>query len=465
MFSNQTYSLRRKELRNKMQSGIIIILGNNESPANYPHNTFHFRQDSSFLYYFGLNQPGFVGVIDVDNDQDCIFADDFTLDDVIWMGKLPSVAQLAEQVGVKISNPINELQNVVDKAAKAGRKIHFLPPYRTDNKILIANLLGVKISQVAELVSPELVNAVIEQREIKSEEEIQQITLACNTGYNMHTTAMKMCKPGMVEREIMGTLEGISLKEGAGVSFAPIVTINGQTLHNHFYGNTLTDGRMLLVDAGAENNMNYCSDFTRTMPVNGKFTTKQKEIYDVVLSANMLVKKISKAGLTYQDIHIESLKEMGRGLHELGLIKGDPIEAAMNGAVAMFMPHGLGHQMGLDVHDMEDLGEKLVGYDAKTKRSEQFGLGALRMGKTLRPGHVITDEPGIYFIPDLIAKWKNEKTCAQFIDFQKVEQYLDFGGIRLEDGLLITENGCTVLGDKHIPLTTQEVENEMAKSL
>lgn len=465
MFSAQTYSQRRLQLRKTVQSGLIVILGNQESPVNYPHNTYHFRQDSNFLYYFGLNQPGYIGILDVDNDSDCIYANDFTLDDVIWMGKLPCVAELSAQVGVNCSKPLNDIQEIINNAVKSGRKIHFLPPYRMENRVQLANLLGIKTPRVADYVSEELMKAVIAQREIKSDEEVAQIDNACDTAYKMHTTAMRMCKAGVVERQIMGALEGISLQEGAGVSFAPIITINGQTLHNHYYGNTLTDGRMLLVDAGAENTMNYCSDSTRTMPVNGKYTTKQKEIYDVVLRAHTLVKNITKAGITYQEVHLESLKEMGKGLHELGLIKGDPIEAAMNGAVAMFMPHGLGHQMGLDVHDMEDLGERLVGYDAKTKRSELPGLGALRMGKMLRPGHVISNEPGLYFIPDLIAKWKQEKICAQFIDFAKVEQYLDFGGVRIEDGLLVNNEGCRVTGNKAIPITTDEVEAEMDKTL
>ena len=464
MFSAQTYSQRRRELCKNVQSGLIVILGNQESPVNYPHNTYHFRQDSNFLYYFGLNQPGYIGVIDVDDNTDCVYANDFTLDDVIWMGKLPSVTELSAQVGVNCSKSLNDIHDAVNCAVKKGRKIHFLPPYRMENKVQLANLLGIKTPRVADYVSEELMKAVVAQREIKSEEEIFQIDHACDIGYKMHTTAMRMCKPGVVERQIMGAIEGISLQEGAGVSFAPIITINGQTLHNHYYGNTLADGRMLLVDAGAENTMNYCSDSTRTMPVNGKYTTKQKEIYDIVLRANQLVSNITKAGITYQEVHIESLKEMGRGLHQLGLIKGDPIEAAMSGAVAMFMPHGLGHQIGLDVHDMEDLGERLVGYDAKTKRSEQPGLGALRMGKTLKPGHVISNEPGLYFIPDLIAKWKQEKICAEFIDFQKVEQYLDFGGVRIEDCLLVTNDGCRVTGNNAIPITTQEVEEEMAKS-
>lgn len=432
---------------------------------NYPSNTYHFRQDSTFLYYFGLNLPDFAGVIDIDNANECLYANDYTLDDVIWMGKLPSVNELSQSVGVKSTYSLDDLHRVVSIAIKSGRKVHFLPPYRAENVGVLSNLLGVNPIRVKDYVSADLVKAVIAQREIKSEEEIAQIDNACDIAHKMHTVAMKMCKEGVVERKLMGMLEGIALQEGSGVSFPPIITINGQTLHNHFYGNVLKNGRMLLVDAGAETTMNYCSDFTRTMPVDGKFSQRQKEIYDIVLAANMHVSNTVKSGVTYKETHINSLRIIGEGLHALGLIKGDVEQAVLAGAIAMFMPHGLGHQMGLDVHDMEDLGERLVGYDAKTERATQFGLASLRMGKELKVGHVITVEPGIYFIPDLVAKWKNEKINAEFINFQKVESYLDFGGIRIEDDLLIGQGSSRKMGHHHTPITTAEIEAEMAQSL
>lgn len=463
MFSAQTYADRRSILRKTIKSGLVILLGNREASMNYPNNTYHFRQDSTFLYYFGLNLPDYVGVIDIDNATECLYANDITIDDVIWMGKLPSVSELASSVGVKSSYPLDDLNRLVSSAVKSGRRIHFLPPYRLSNTNKISELLGIVPSAVKDYVSQELVKAVIAQREIKSVEEIAQIDHACDIAYKMHTTAMKMCKEGIVERQIMGALEGIALQEGSGISFAPIITVNGQTLHNHNYSNTLTNGRLLLVDSGAETTMNYCSDSTRTMPVSGKFTTKQKEIYDIVLSANRHVCNTVKEGMTYKEAHVNSIRIIGEGLHALGLIKGNVEEAVLAGAIAMFMPHGLGHQMGLDVHDMEDLGERLVGYDAKTERATQFGLASLRMGKELRSGHVITVEPGIYFIPDLIAKWKNEKINSEFINFQKVESYLDFGGIRIEDDLLIEKNGARIMGQHRIPATTEEVEAFMAK--
>ncbi|MFI3295071.1 MAG: aminopeptidase P family protein [Rikenellaceae bacterium] len=463
MFNAQTYSDRRNTLRQTIKSGLIIILGNQESPANYPSNCFHFRQDSTFLYYFGLQNPDFAGVIDVDNNTECIYGNDVTLDDIIWMGTQPAVSELAAQVGVRSSYQLSELQREINIAIRKGRKIHFLPPYRAESCAFLSNLLGIGINKIKDYASKELIAAVVAQREIKSQEEIEQIEDACHTAYLMHTTAMQMAREGIYEREIAGAIEGIALSRGAGVSFRSIVTVNGQTLHNHYYGNKLTNDRMLLVDAGAETPMNYCSDYTRTFPVSGRFTDRQKAIYDIALASYDHTFNISREGITYREVHIEALKVLASGLKDVGLIKGDPTEAAMAGAVALFMPHGLGHQMGLDVHDMENLGEKLVGYDAKTERSTQFGLSALRMGKTLKQGHVLTVEPGIYFIPDLISKWKAEKINSAFIDYNKVEEYLDFGGIRIENDMLITEQGNRIMGADHTPVTTAEIEAEMAK--
>ncbi|MEG2479274.1 MAG: aminopeptidase P family protein [Mucinivorans sp.] len=463
MFSSHTYASRREALRLAVGEGLILIFGNGDSSKNYLSNTYFFRQDSNFLYYFGLSHPDYVGVMDVDSGEDMIFADDVTIDDVIWMGSQPTVCELASEVGVRQSFSSAEVYTVVNRAIASGRKIHFLPPYRSERTLALATLLGIKTSRVADYVSWDLVRAVVAQREIKSEQEVVQIEIAQATGYLMHTTAMKMCGQGVTEREIAGAIEGIALQHGSGTSFMSIVTINGQTLHNHGYDNTLKDGRMLLVDAGAETVMNYCSDSTRTMPVSGKFTQKQREIYQIVLSANLRAKEIARAGVTYKSVHLEALKVMAEGLLALGLIKGSAEQAVLSGAVAMFMPHGLGHQMGLDVHDMEDLGERLVGYDATTERSSEFGLGALRMGKTLHAGHVITVEPGIYFVPDLISKWKAENICSDIINFANIESYLDFGGIRLEDDILITEGGNRLLGEQHIPLSVAQVEDYMAK--
>lgn len=461
MFSPQIYAERRNALRKKVKNGIVVLLGNDESPRNYPSNGYTFRQDSTFLYYFGLDKPGFVGILDVEADTDCLYADDLTMDDIIWMGPQDTVRQRADTVGVKSTYPLSELQNTVNSAIRRGRKVHFLPGYRMYNVSRMAQLTGLHTVRVKDYVSRELIEAVVSMREIKNADEVAQIEHACEIAYRMHTTVMRMCRPGVSEREIAGEIEGISLKYGAGVSFHSIVSQDGQTLHNHSHGNKLQAGRLLLCDAGAETMMNYCSDFTRTIPVSGTFTQKQREIYEIVLAANRKAQSVARPGITYKNVHFQAVTVLAEGLKDLGLIKGDIQDAVDNGAVALFMPHGLGHQIGLDVHDMEDLGERFVGYDDQTERSSQFGTGSLRMGKTLREGHVITVEPGIYFIPALISKWEREHINASFINFQKVGQYLDFGGIRLEDDILITSNGARQLGKSKTPITIEAVEEAM----
>ena len=461
MFQKETYVKRRQALKKKIKSGLILLPGNVEAPANYQGNTYKFRQDSTFLYFFGLDNPGLVGLIDVDADTDCLYGDDFTIDDVIWMGPQPSLKELGSGVGVGSTYTLFELQGFLIKAIKQGRKIHFLPPYRDHNRLQVKNLLGMSSRALENYVSIELIKAVVSLRELKDEEEIAEIEKACDTGYEMHTTAMKMCRPGIYEREIAGAIEGVALRKGWGISFTSIVSEHGETLHNHYYGNKLKPGRMLLVDAGAATDMCYASDFTRTTPVDGKFTQKQKDIYNIVLAANNNTFKLITPGVTYKSLHLEAAKILASGLKDLDLLKGSVDDIVENGAYALFMPHGLGHQMGLDVHDMEDLGEKYVGYNEKTERSAMFGLGSLRMGRELMPGHVLTVEPGLYFIPQLIAKWKAEKINASFINHGKVEEYMDFGGIRLEDDALVLNKGCRLLGKKRIPITTDEVEAAM----
>jgi Xaa-Pro aminopeptidase len=458
MFGKETYIRRRAALRKKMKAGLILFPGNTESPANYAANTYPFRQDSSFLYFFGLNRPGLVGVLDIEADTDCLYGDDLTLDDIIWTGPQPSLREMAAESGVNNSYTLFELQGVVSKAIRQGRKIHFLPPYRDHNKLMLRNLLGIRAEAMADYASVDLIRAVVSLRERKEAAEIEEIEKACETGYLMHTAVMKMCRPGIYEREIAGTIEGIARSRGAGVSFPSIVSEHGETLHNHYYGNKLQDGRLLLVDAGAETDMNYASDFTRTIPVGGKFTARQRDIYQIVLAANDRTFERITAGVTYKSLHLEAVRVISEGLLDLGLLTGNLDDIVENGAYALFMPHGLGHQMGLDVHDMEDLGEKYVGYNEKTERSALFGLGALRMGRELVAGHVLTVEPGIYFVPALIAKWKKEKINASFIVHDKVKEYLDFGGIRLEDDALVLAKGCRMLGKKRIPIRPDDVE-------
>ena len=457
MFKKEVYIDRRNRLKKEMSSGLALIFGNSEASYNYPANTYHFRQDSDFLYFFGLDLPDFVGVVDIDNDKDYIFANDVDIEDIIWMGPQPNVKDQAAEVGVENTAPYTDLAEFLAVQIRAGRNIHFLPYYRGDRLVQIKQLLGFLTARVKDYVSDELVKSVVKLRSIKDEYEIAEIEKAVDIAYDMHTTAMKMAKEGVVEREIAGTMEGISLAQGGPVSFPIILTINGQTLHNHYHGNTLTEGRMMIADAGAETTMHYSSDITRTTPVGGKFSPRQKEIYEIVLAANFKAIELIKPGVEYREIHLASCKVIAEGLKELGLMKGDMDAAVEAGAHALFMPHGLGHMMGLDVHDMEGLGENLVGYDENTIRSTQFGTAYLRLGRELQPGFVLTVEPGCYFIPELIEKWKKEGTNAEFINFDKVETYKDFGGVRIEDDLLVTETGHRVLG-KPIPKTVAEVE-------
>lgn len=463
MFKKEIYVKRRNILRSKVKSGLILMPGNREAPYNYPSNTYHFRQDSTFLYYFGLNHADMVGVIDIDADTDCIYANDYTIDDIIWMGDQPTVRQSAAEVGVGSTYPLRELYAVIANAIAAGRKIHFLPPYRADVSAMIERLLGISAASVPVYASRELIAAVISMREIKEIEEIEEIEKACEIGYVMHTTAMRMCRQGVAEREIAGVVEGIALSRGAGVSFHNILSQNGQTLHNHSHDGILEKGRLMLMDAGAENTMNYCSDNTRTMPVGGKFSPLQRDVYNVLVSAFEHAIELIKPDVRYLDVHLAACRRLTEGLKELGFMKGDVDEAVASGAHALFMPHGLGHQMGLDVHDMEGLGETAVGYDSQTERSTQFGLASLRMGKKLRKGHVITCEPGIYFIPALLDKWEREHINSSFIDYDKVRSMATFGGMRVEDDILVTETGHKVLGGHRIPYTADQIEEFMAK--
>ncbi|MBO7204540.1 MAG: aminopeptidase P family protein [Bacteroidales bacterium] len=462
MFSKEVYVNRRNALKAKMNSGVLLFLGTSEAAVNYPGNTYRYRQDSNFNYFFGLTDPDLAAIIDLESGEEIIFGNDVDIDDIIWMGPQPFIKDKAESVGVSKSFPFAELEKYVSDAKAKGRKVHFLPPYRNHNKILLNKMLGVGFDQMKAQASEEFIKAVVSLRLIKEECEIAELDKACNIGYAMHYTAMKMARLGMVEQELVGVMEGIAISQGLMPSFPIILSQNGETLHNHSHHQVLTDGRLIVIDAGAETNSNYCSDFTRTIPSSGKFTTRQKEIYDIVAAANNHVIEISRPGISYTDVHLSMARIMAQGLKDLNILKGDVDEIVANGAQALMMPHGLGHNMGMDVHDMEDLGENYVGYDDNYKRSTQFGLGSLRMGKMLEKGHVITDEPGIYFIPALIEKWKNEGTNAQFINFDVLEKYYDFGGIRLEDDILITDEGCRLLGSKRLPITTEEVEREMA---
>ena len=461
MFETSVYKNRRARLKEKVKSGLVLILGNGEAPANYTDNTYKFRQDSSFLYFFGLNQPGFAGVIDIDSGDEYIFGNDVDMDDIIWMGPQPSVKDMAARVGVSKTAPFARLADCMKTAISQGRRIHFLPPYRFRNMLLLEELLGIRPALVKNYASLELIKAVVDLRSVKEPCEIEEITKACNIGYEMHTAAMRNCKPGVKEQYIAGLIEGIAASYGSMVSFPVILSQNGETLHNHDHSQILQEGRMMLTDAGAEEVSHYCSDFTRTVPVGGKFLTRQKEVYNIVLAANNKAIEIAKPGVTYQYVHLEVCKVLAQGLKDLGLMKGDVNEAVAAGAHALFMPHGLGHMMGLDVHDMEDLGQIYVGYDDETRPIDQFGTSSLRMGRRLQEGFVITDEPGCYFIPALIDQWRAQGMHKEFLNYDKIERFKDFGGIRLEDDILIIPGGSRFLGDKRTPITVEEVEEIM----
>ncbi|MDY6799900.1 MAG: aminopeptidase P family protein [Bacteroidota bacterium] len=461
MFKKDVYIERRNRLKNKLKGGLVLFLGNKESAMNYLDNAYHFRQDSSFLYFFGLDMPNLAGLIDLDSGKEYLFGDDFTIDDIIWMGPQPTIKELAAEIGVENTEPFSQLGNYLRNANNQNRNIHVLPFYRGDTIIQFSNLLEVSHNEAENFVSIELIKAVVDLRSIKDKYEIEELIKAAAIGYKMHTTAMKMAKPGVYEQEIAGTVEGIALAHGGMLSFPIILSQNGETLHNHDHSNILQEGRLMLTDTGAETTMHYASDNTRTVPVGGKFTQKQKDIYNIVLNAVDHVTSLIKPGIPYRDIHLEAARIIAEGLTNLGIMKGNPQDAVREGAHALFMPHGLGHMMGLDVHDMEGLGEDNVGYDNEIKRSTQFGLSGLRLGRKLQEGFVLTNEPGIYFIPDLINKWETEKINTDFINFDKIKkEYINFGGIRLEDDLLVTENGSQLLG-KRIPITVEEVEETM----
>jgi len=460
MFSKEIYIKRRKDLISQISEGLILLPGNSDVPFNYPANIYSFRQDSSFLYFFGINQPNVIGIIDAESGEEFLFGNDVDIDDIIWMGELPTMKDFAAKNGVKNTAPLAKADDFIEKALKQGRKFHFLPPYRAQNKIQLEELLGIPVKEVKKNASEQLIKAVVKLRSVKDQYEIEEIEKAVNTAYLMHTTAMKMAMPGVKEQEIYGKMEGIALSNGGPVSFPVILSVNGQILHNHHHGNTLKEGQLLVADAGAETGMHYSSDITRTSPVGGSFSPKQKDIYEAVLDANFEVIKHSKPGVLYKDMHLLSAKIISERLKSIGIMKGNINDAVSQGAHALFYPHGLGHMMGMDVHDMENLGENFVGYDNTIKRSEQFGLAFLRMGRKLEKGFVMTVEPGLYFIPALIDIWKKEKKHSDFINYDKVEEYRSFGGIRIEDDILITETGCRVLG-KAIPKTVADIESLM----
>ena len=458
MFSAKTYAARRNMLRTKIGSGIVLFPGNPLSPNNYPNNAYYFRQDSSFLYYFGLNVPSLAGLIDADTGEEALYGDDFTVEDIIWTGPQPTLRELGAKVGIAATYPLSELEKRLCKAISLGRKIHFLPPYRGETKLWLSSLLGIKPALLHDYKSVDLMFAVAEMREKKSAEEVEEMERAFQIGYKMHTLAMKMCLPGVVEREIAGAIEGVAKSYGSGVSFPSIVSQHGETLHNLNADGVLEEGRLLLCDAGGETVDNYCSDHTRTYPVSGKFTQKQKDVYNIVLAAHDHVADIVKPHMMYSEIHNAAYTTLAEGLAGIGLIKGSAADAVAAGAMTMFMPHGLGHGLGMDVHDCEAMGERSFDFSSIAQRAAKSATCIYRAAWRLEPGTVMTDEPGLYFIPALIDKCRAEGLYKGIVDYDALEGYHDFGGIRIEDDILVTESGSRMLGDKKIPVTVEELE-------
>ncbi|MFC2766740.1 MAG: aminopeptidase P family protein [Prevotella sp.] len=466
MFSKETYIQRRKELQRLVGSGVIVFFGNNESPCNYPNNSYYpFRQDSSFLYFFGIQREGLVGVIDIDSDREILIGDDIDIEDIVWYGSVNSVRDLATSVGVANTAPMKQLRAIFDEAKDKGRTVHYLNPYRYDNKLQLFDLTGIHPNRQKDSASMTLIKAVVKMRSTKTQEEIEELERAAEIGYKMHTTAMRLTKPGVTEKYIGGQVDGVAHSYGAQVSFATIFSQHGEIMHGSPSMAKLEDGRLVLCDAGAETINNYCSDNTRTYPVNGRYSQRQLEIYSIVEAGHDHALQVARPGVKYMDVHFAVCRLMFDRLKELGLTKGDTDEALRAGAHALFLPHGLGHMMGMDVHDMEGLDQINVGFDEDTRPIlDQFGTNALRMGRRLEEGFVVTDEPGIYFIPALIDEWKASGHCAEFLNFDKIETYKDFGGIRIEDDLLITADGCRFLGKDRIPYHPKDVENFMANN-
>ena len=457
MFETSTYIERRDRLKKDLQSGILLFLGNDLSPMNYPENTYPFRQDSTFLYFWGIDLPGLAAIIDIDANREILFGRDPTLHDMVWTGPQPSLNHHCLKSGLKESAAPDQLQGELKQALQQSRKIHFLPQYRPENLIKIQTLLGIVPAFGKNFVSKSFIKAVVAQRSIKSREEVEQIETALELTSAMHALAMKMSRAGMLEQEVVAAMAGLAEAHGIGASYPSIFSVDGQILHNPRHENIMQQGDIIINDSGAESSMHYASDITRTFPVDGKFTQKQTEIYTVLLNAQLKAIAAVMPGVEYRDVHTLACSQIAAGLNSLGLMKGDVSEAVAAGAHALFMPHGLGHMLGLDVHDMEDLGEDDVGYTDTIRRSHQFGTSHLRLARALEPGFVVTVEPGIYFIPALIDQWQAQGKFENFIDYKKIENYRDFGGVRIEDNVLVHDNGQRVLG-KPIAKTVAEVE-------
>jgi Xaa-Pro aminopeptidase len=457
LFSAETYRIRRTVLAGKIGSGLVWIPGNSEAPKNYPDNHYTFRQDSNFLYYAGLDLPDLSLLMDLDNNITYLAGDDRPVELVVWMGPMPSIQELGEKVGIDQTLTASELSEKLEKAVRTGQKIHYLPPYRGLSFIRIAECLQKDTRQVVSGASEILIRAVIEQRSVKELQELDQMEEALTITRDMHLEVMYEARAGRKESDLVAHLQAVVCRNQVDTAYPVILTMNGQTLHYHDHSQVLEDGRLILGDFGAESPLHYAADITRTLPVSGKFSPLQKAVYEIVLAGQEEAIDLLKPGVSYRDIHLAVARKMTEGLVDLGLLKGPVDDAVSAGAHALFFPHGLGHMIGLDVHDMEDLGEDLIGYDETTRRSDQFGLRSLRFGKNLMEGYVLTVEPGLYFIPELIGLWFRDKKHVGFINYQKLDDFLPVGGIRIEDNYAIITDGCRLLGPP-IPKNVKDIE-------
>ena len=459
--SKNTYMARREQLKKKIGTGLLLFLGNDEVGMNYADNTYSFRQDSTFLYFFGLDFAGLAAIIDIDENRTIIFGNELTIDDIVWTGTQPTLKEKCEMVGVTESMPLNQLKSYLDKGKSKGQTVHFLPPYRGNHRIWLWELLGIELAAQGERTSIPFIHAVVDMRNHKDEEELKLIEEAVDLSTQMHLTAYRMAHPGIEESQIAAAIAEVAARHGQAQSFPTIATTQGQILHNHGFVHTLKEGDLFLLDAGAETKEHYAGDLSSTMPVSDHFTSQQAEIYNIHLDSFQAAVDCLKPGVPFRDAHIAAATRIAEGMKSLGLMKGDPAEAAESGAYALFFPCGLGHMMGLDVHDMENLGEQYVGYGGNPK-STQFGFKSLRLARPLEPGFVFTVEPGIYFIPELIDKWKGEKQFADHLVYNEIDKWRDFSGIRNEENYVITESGARRLGTKVKPMTIDEVESQKA---
>lgn len=458
MFETSTYRSRRRQLvRQGPDSGLVLLIGNGPSPKNYEGNPYPFRQDSTFLYYFGLDRPNLFATIDLDAGTSTLYGEDAQLETIVWSGRRPSLRDAADASGVPTVASPSDLEEHLTTATRSGRPVHFLPPYRDEHRCTLERLLGIRSDRVGALASEPLIRAIVHQRSRKTEEEVSQIEQALDTTAQIHEHAMRRARPGVMEYEIVGDLKNIVASKNVSLSFTPTCSTRGEVLHNHSYSNRLQQGDLLLLDAGASSPMHYAGDITRVTPVGGSFTDRQSAIYDAVLSAQIAGIKALEPGIPFKEVHLNAARTLTEHLVDIGLMRGDPEAAVAAGAHALFFPHGLGHMLGLDAHDMENLGEEYVGYGADQTRSTQFGLHTLRLARPVRPGFVVTIEPGCYFIPPLVERWQQENRHERFINYELVEYFLDFGGIRIEDNVLITQDGARVLGPD-IPKDSESVE-------